>query len=62
MGRVFLSAVRLQRTNVVTTNIPDGRLFGNRLFWCFRGSNGLSMRPFGSPDGVHDKDVFVGAD
>jgi hypothetical protein len=62
MGRVTLSAVRLQRTNLVTKNIRDDQLFGNRLFWLFRGPIGLPMRPFGSPCAVHDKDLFVGAD
>src|ERR1700679_1173284 len=46
MGRVFLSAVRLQRTNIATKNIPDHQLFGNRLIWLFRGLIGLPTHPF----------------
>jgi hypothetical protein len=62
MGRVFLSAWRLQRTNIATKNITDHMLFGNRLIRLFRGPIDLSRCPLGRRCGVHDKDVFFGAD
>jgi hypothetical protein len=62
MARVFLSAWRLQRTNIATKNIPDHRLFGNRLIRLFRGPIELPPGPLGLRGGVHDKDMFVGAD
>jgi hypothetical protein len=62
MGRVFLSAWRLQRTNIATKNITDHPLFGNRLIRLFRGPNDLPRRSFRPRCEGHDKDVFVGAD
>jgi len=60
MGRVFLSAWRLQRTNIATKNISDHLLFGNRLIRLFRGPIDLPTRPFRPRCAVHDKDLFVG--
>jgi hypothetical protein len=62
MGRVVLSAWRLQRTNIATKNIPDHQLFGNRLIWLFRGPIDLPARPLRPRCAGHDKDVFVGVD
>jgi hypothetical protein len=59
---VFLSAWRLQRTNIATKNIPDDQLFGNRLIRLFRGQIDLPAGPLGPRCAVHDKDMFFGAD
>jgi len=60
MGRVFLSAWRLQRTNIATKNITDEGLFGNRLIRLFRGSIDLRTGLLEPRRAVHDKDMFFG--
>jgi hypothetical protein len=62
IGRVFLSAWHLQRTNIATKNINDHKLFGNRLIRLFRGLIDLPRCSFRPRCEGHDKDVFVGAD